>query len=107
HGTVPDAFAAVVARESGQQEPDVIFIGGGASDPVLAAATAALRAGGRLVVNAVTLETEALLIAQHRGRGGTLTRVAIERAEPLGGKTAWRPALPVTQWTWAKPETAP
>jgi precorrin-6Y C5,15-methyltransferase (decarboxylating) len=91
--------------------PDAIFIGGGCNDAVLDAAIAALRAGGRLVVNAVTLETEALLIAQHAGRGGTLTRIAIERAEPIGAMTTWRPALPVTQWCWTKsqifPEAAP
>jgi precorrin-6Y C5,15-methyltransferase (decarboxylating) len=90
--------------------PGAIFIGGGCSDAVLDAATAALRAGGRLVVNAVTLETEALLIARHASLGGTLTRIAIERAEPIGGMsrtmTTWRPALPVTQWCWIKPESA-
>jgi precorrin-6Y C5,15-methyltransferase (decarboxylating) len=84
-----------------------MFVGGGASEAVLDAAVAALRPGGRLVVNAVTLETEALLIARHAAAGGTLIRIAIERAEPLGGMTTWRPALPVTQWTWIKPETAP
>jgi len=62
-----------------------------------------LRGGGRLVVNAVTLETEALLVARHAERGGTLTRIAIERAEPIGTMTTWRPALPVTQWVWVKP----
>ena len=95
--------------------PDAIFIGGGASDPgALNAAISALRPGGRLVVNAVTLETEALLIAQHAARGGTLTRIAIERAEAIGGMTkpmtTWRPALPVTQWCWVKsplPEGTP
>ncbi|HEY4746001.1 MAG TPA: precorrin-6y C5,15-methyltransferase (decarboxylating) subunit CbiE, partial [Steroidobacteraceae bacterium] len=127
HGTAPEAFSTVIARESGQSRlqasgstgcpafagddgptysppPDAIFIGGGANDPrVLSAATAALRPGGRLVVNAVTLETEALLIATHAERGGTLTRIAIERAEPIGTMTTWRPALPVTQWVWVKP----
>ena len=86
--------------------PDAIFIGGGCDDAVLDAAIAALRGGGRLVVNAVTIETEALLIARQAARGGTLTRIAIERAEPLGGMTTWRPALPVTQWGWVKPELA-
>jgi precorrin-6Y C5,15-methyltransferase (decarboxylating) len=52
----------------------------------------------------VTLETEALLIARRIELGGTLTRIAIEHAEPLGRMTAWRPALPVTQWCWVKPE---
>ena len=64
---------------------------------------AALHAGGRLVVNAVTLETEALLIARHAALGGELIRIAISRAAAIGGKTAWRPALPLTQWTWKKP----
>jgi precorrin-6Y C5,15-methyltransferase (decarboxylating) len=87
--------------------PDAIFIGGGCRDAVLDASVAALRPGGRLVVNAVTLETEALLIAQQHKRGGTLVRIAVERAEALGGMTAWRPALPVTQWCWVKPEATP
>jgi precorrin-6Y C5,15-methyltransferase (decarboxylating) len=84
--------------------PDAIFIGGGASEPdVLDHAIATLRPGGRLVVNAVTLVTEALLIEHHAALGGDLVRIAIARAEPIGDKTAWRPALPITQWTWVKP----
>src|SRR5215468_2586011 len=87
----------------GLPHPDAIFIGGGANDPGFAdAATSMLRAGGRLVVNAVTLETESLLIARHATLGGELTRLAITRADVTGGKTAWRPAMPVTQWTWIK-----
>ena len=84
--------------------PDAIFIGGGASSPgVLDAAIAALRPRGRLVVNAVTLETEVELAARHTVLGGTLTRIAISRAEAVGGKTGWRTAMPVTQWVWVKP----
>jgi precorrin-6Y C5,15-methyltransferase (decarboxylating) len=84
--------------------PDAIFVGGGASTPgVLDAATAALRPGGRLVINAVTLETEVELAARHTVLGGTLTRIAISRAEAVGGKTGWRAAMPVTQWVWVKP----
>ena len=96
-GAAPDALAGLPA-------PDAIFIGGGASDPgVLDAALAALRSGGRLVVNAVTLETEAVLIARHAALGGELIRIAVARADPVGGKTGWRPAMPVTQWAWVKP----
>jgi precorrin-6B C5,15-methyltransferase / cobalt-precorrin-6B C5,C15-methyltransferase len=51
----------------------------------------------------VTLETESALIGRHAALGGTLTRIAIARADAVGGKTGWRPALPVTQWTWIKP----
>ncbi|MGA8156767.1 MAG: precorrin-6y C5,15-methyltransferase (decarboxylating) subunit CbiE [Rhodoplanes sp.] len=84
--------------------PDAIFIGGGASDPgVLDAAITALRPGGRLVVNAVTLATEAALIARHAALGGELVRISIARADTVGTKTGWRPAMPVTQWSWIKP----
>jgi precorrin-6Y C5,15-methyltransferase (decarboxylating) len=84
--------------------PDAIFIGGGAGDPgVLDKAVAALGLGGRLVVNAVTLETEGLLIARQAAFGGELMRIAITRADAVGSKTCWRPALPVTQWVWVKP----
>jgi precorrin-6Y C5,15-methyltransferase (decarboxylating) len=83
--------------------PDAVFVGGGASDAgVLDTAVAALAPGGRLVVNAVTLETEALLIGRRAALGGELVRLSVERAEPVGAMTAWRPALPVTQWVWIK-----
>jgi precorrin-6Y C5,15-methyltransferase (decarboxylating) len=83
--------------------PDAIFVGGGASDmDVLDAAVQALRSGGRLVANAVTLRTEALLLARHASLGGQLFRVGISRVEPVGSAEAWRPALPVTQWVWCK-----
>jgi precorrin-6B C5,15-methyltransferase / cobalt-precorrin-6B C5,C15-methyltransferase len=89
---------------SGLATPDAIFIGGGASDAgVLDAASRALRAGGRLVVNAVTLETEALLLARRAVLGGELIRIAISRADEIGRMTGWRPATPVTQWVWIKP----
>ena len=98
---VEDAAPSALA---GLAPPDAIFIGGGASYPgVLDAAIAALRAGGRLVVNAVTLETEALLLARHAALGGELIRIAIARAGAVGEKTGWRAAMPVTQWVWIKP----
>jgi precorrin-6Y C5,15-methyltransferase (decarboxylating) len=96
-GAAPVALATLPS-------PDAIFIGGGAGAPsMLDVATAALRSGGRLVINAVTLETEALLVARRAVQGGELTRIVIERAGPVGGKTVWRPAFPVTQWVWIKP----
>jgi precorrin-6Y C5,15-methyltransferase (decarboxylating) len=85
-------------------QPGAVFIGGGATGHgTLNAATAKLRVGGRLVVNAVTLETESLLVARHATLGGELTRIAITRADAIGSKTGWRPAMPVTQWSWIKP----
>ncbi|MBB5046589.1 precorrin-6Y C5,15-methyltransferase (decarboxylating) [Rhodopseudomonas rhenobacensis] len=83
--------------------PDAIFIGGGASrDGVLDAVWQALPAGGRLVVNAVTLETEAELIARQARHGGSLLRLSVERAGPVGGMTGWRAAMPVVQWSVVK-----
>jgi precorrin-6Y C5,15-methyltransferase (decarboxylating) len=96
--------AAAPAALAELPTPDAIFIGGGASEPgVLDGAVRTLRPGGRLVVNAVTLETETLLLGRHAALGGELLRLAISRAEPLGEKTGWRAAMPVTQWTWIKP----
>ena len=96
-GAAPAALASLAA-------PDAIFVGGGANEPgLLDTAIAALRPGGRLVVNAVTLETEAVLIARHATRGGQLIRIAIARAGAVGEKTGWRSAMPVTQWVWTKP----
>jgi precorrin-6Y C5,15-methyltransferase (decarboxylating) len=88
---------------SGLDAPDAIFIGGGATDAgVLETAIAALRRGGRLVVNGVTLATESLLNGHYARLGGELIRIAVARAEPLGGAIGWRPAMPVTQWSWTK-----
>jgi precorrin-6Y C5,15-methyltransferase (decarboxylating) len=104
---VPDlqvVEGAAPAALNGLPAPDAVFIGGGISEPgVIDAATRALRPGGCLVINAVTLESEALLLARHAALGGELIRIALSRAAPLGGKTGWRPALPVTQWVWQKP----
>jgi precorrin-6Y C5,15-methyltransferase (decarboxylating) len=84
--------------------PNAVFVGGGASDPsLLDAVVDALSPGGRLVVNAVTTETETMLLTRHARVGGELVRIALSRAEPVGGKTGWRAAMPVTQWVWVKP----
>jgi precorrin-6Y C5,15-methyltransferase (decarboxylating) len=92
---------------TGLQPPNAIFIGGGATAPgLIATAQAALRPDGRLVINAVTLETESLLLSTHAQQGGTLTRMEIHHARPLGEDerfSSWRPARPITQWTWVKP----
>lgn len=100
-GTAPAAL-------SGLPQPDAIFVGGGGSEEgVMDRAMAALRPGGRLVANAVTTEMESVLLDLHRAHGGTLTRIEISRAAPVGGMTGWRPAMPITQWTFIKPEPKP
>lgn len=91
------------AALTGLPQPHAIFIGGGGDDAVLDAAIDALPSAGRLVVNAVTLETEARLIGRFNATGGALTRIEVSRAEALGGFTGWRAAMPVTQWSWVKP----
>jgi precorrin-6Y C5,15-methyltransferase (decarboxylating) len=63
----------------------------------------ALGSRGRLVINAVALESEAQLLAEYAARGGELHRISLESAAALGTMTAWRPSLPVTQWRIQKP----
>jgi precorrin-6B C5,15-methyltransferase / cobalt-precorrin-6B C5,C15-methyltransferase len=87
----------------GLQAPDAIFIGGGLTTPgVVDACWAALKSGGRVVANVVTLEGEAVLASLAASRGGTLTRIGVARAEPVGGLHGWRPLMSVTQWAAVK-----
>ncbi len=96
-GTAPGALA-------GLDRPDAVFIGGGLTEPgLLDACWQALPAGGRLVANTVTLESEAVLADAHRRYGGELVRLAVAHAVPVGGFTGWRQAMPVTQWAAEKP----
>jgi precorrin-6Y C5,15-methyltransferase (decarboxylating) len=85
-------------------QPDAIFVGGGIAEAgLLPALWAALRPGGRLVANAVSLEGERVLLAWQAREGGELARIALSRLEPLGRRHAWRPQLPVTQLAATKP----
>lgn len=87
-GRAPEVLA-------GQPRPDAVFIGGGLSRAVIEA----LPAGVRLVAHAVTLESEALLAALHAERGGTLLRIELAEAAPLGRLRGWKSAYPVVQWS--------
>ncbi len=88
----------------GLAPPDAIFIGGGVTVPgVMAHCWAALRPGGRLVVNAVTLQSEALLIQWQAQQGGALTRIALAHNRPLGRFDTWQSALPIILWDVQKP----
>ena len=89
-GAAPQALTGLPA-------PDAIFIGGGMAGAV-EPCWAALRAGGRLVVNAVTLESQAALSELSRRYGGTLVQAQFARAEPVGRFRGFRPAMPVVQW---------
>ena len=92
------------AALDGLEAPDAVFVGGGVSVPGLVETCwTALKPGGRLVANAVTLEGEAALLAWRNGNGGELTRYTIARAEPVGPFQGWRPMMPVTQYAATKP----
>lgn len=95
-GAAPSAF-------DGAATPSAVFIGGGLTQPgVLDGCLEKLPAGGRLVANAVTVESEAALAQAYSRLGGRLWRLQHYRGEPLGGFTGWRPQLPVTQWEVTK-----
>lgn len=84
-------------------QPDAIFIGGGATtENLFEVCWEALRLGGRFVANAVTVESEQKLLQWHNQVGGELTRVAVQRAAPIGGFLGWKPMVPVTQWVVMK-----
>ena len=95
----PEAF-------EGLPRPDAVFIGGGLSDPgVFDAAWAALKPGGRLVANAVSLQSEVRLIEYFQRHGGELVRLEVAKAGKAGtgGFFVWRPAAPIIQWRTRKP----
>jgi len=79
--------------------PDAVFIGGGLSEALLDTLWARLPAGTRLVANAVTLESEALLARWHGQKGGSLLRIELADAAPLGNRHGWRARYPVVQWS--------
>jgi precorrin-6B C5,15-methyltransferase / cobalt-precorrin-6B C5,C15-methyltransferase len=96
-GRAPEALA-------GLARPDAAFIGGGMMDDgVFEAVWAALKPRGRLVANAVSLETEARLAEYFRRFGGDLIRLQVARIDKMGTTFGWRPAMPVTQWRVRKP----
>jgi len=97
HGSAPGALEDLPA-------PDAMFVGGGVSRPgVLDFCRVWLRPGGRLVAHGVTLQTESLLVGLHAQHGGELTRIPVERAEPIGGYTGWTPSRAIVQWAVSVP----
>ncbi|MBV7553036.1 precorrin-6y C5,15-methyltransferase (decarboxylating) subunit CbiE [Pseudomonas sp. PDM28] len=96
-GRAPQALA-------GLERPDAIFIGGGVTrEGVLDTCWAELKPGGRLIANAVTLQSEMTLMAWREQHGGELTRIHIAQAQPLGDFDTWRQALPITLLDVTKP----
>lgn len=92
------------AALTGLETPDAIFIGGGVTrDGVLDTCWQRLRPGGRLVANAVTLQSEMTLMNWRAQHGGELTRIHVAQAQPLGDFDTWRQALPITLLEVIKP----
>jgi precorrin-6Y C5,15-methyltransferase (decarboxylating) len=104
---VPDLSIVAGSAPQALQDlppPDAVFIGGGATASVtIDTAWMALRCGGRLVVNGVTIETQAALIHRFNTLGGSLKTIQIAHADSVGGFHGMRPAMPITQWSVTKP----
>jgi precorrin-6Y C5,15-methyltransferase (decarboxylating) len=92
HGHTPDLLASL-------PPPHAIFVGGGFDLALFARLQAAAPQGTRLVVNAVTLETESALLQLHAQHGGELLRIELALAAPLGRMRGWQPSRPVVQWS--------
>ncbi len=91
-GRAPEAMA-------GLPLPDAVFIGGGLSHDLLTHLWSVLQPGTRIVANAVTLESEALLAQWHAQASGSLLRIELAEAQPLGPRRGWRAAYPIVQWS--------
>lgn len=100
-GSAPQALKD--ARYEGHA-PDSIFIGGGLGvEKLPETAWSFLRPGGRIVANAVTIESEQILLRLRAVYGGSLRRIHIANDYQVGGFTAFKSALPITQWRATKP----
>jgi precorrin-6B C5,15-methyltransferase / cobalt-precorrin-6B C5,C15-methyltransferase len=95
HGQAPEVLASL-------SKPDAVFVGGGASGETLEHSWLALQPGGRMVVHAVTQETEMIVVDSWKRYGGELSRLSVEHLEPIGRYHGWRPARAVVQWSSIK-----
>jgi len=86
--------------------PDAVFIGGGLSRELILTALERLPEGGRLVANAVTLESEMILLSAWQEFGGQMSRISVSRMEEVGRLHGWRPLMPVTQWVLSRGEAS-
>ncbi len=96
-GEAPEAL-------TGLESPHAIFIGGGIGQAgVFEACWQALRQGGRLVANVVTIEGEMHLFDLQEKYGGELLRIDVSKLASVGKFRALKPKMPVTQWHVIKP----
>lgn len=95
-GSAPEAL-------QDQERPSAVFVGGGTTTPgVVETCWRELLPGGRLLINAVTVQSEAVLAEWHRRLGGELLRTAVSRGSPVGTFTGWHAMMPVTTWKVTK-----
>lgn len=87
--------------------PDAIFVGGGFDAALFSQLRPWVNAGARLVVNAVTLHTQALLLQLHAQLGGQLLKIDLAHAAPLGGGHGWQSSRTLVQWAYAHPGDSP
>lgn len=88
----------------GQDAPDAVFIGGGLGVPgVFEASWEALKPGGAMVANVVTIEGEMHLYDLHEKHGGDLARIEVSYLTRIGSLRALKPRMAVTQWRARKP----
>ena len=80
-------------------KPDAVFVGGGLDQPLLDWLLQTLEAGTRIVINAVTLETESLLVQAHKQTGGHLMRFEMSQVAEIGSRTGWKSQFPIVQWS--------
>jgi precorrin-6Y C5,15-methyltransferase (decarboxylating) len=96
-GEAPTTYA-------GQPAPDSVFIGGGLWLPgVVENAWEALKPGGTMVANVVTIEGELHLYDLHEKHGGDVVRIEVSSLTYVGRLRALRPRMAVTQWRANKP----
>ena len=79
--------------------PDAVFVGGGASEALLARLWDLMPFGTRLVLNAVTLESEALVLDWSSRHGGSLLKIDLSEPVAVGRKRGWKASLPILQWS--------
>lgn len=95
HGKAPESLHELA-------QPDAIFIGGGFTKETFEICFLELKLLGRLVVNAVTLESEVLVLDLYKVHGGELAKISINRVESIGSSAVWKPFKPITQWSLQK-----
>lgn len=102
-GKAPEALA-------GLPMPDAVFVGGskGSMDEIITVALDRLRPGGRLVVNAVTLENagEAYQALRRHQLVPEVTLLQVSRSEPLAHYLRYEALNPIQIFAVTKPECA-